>query len=132
MGEAVLADVMTPMEELGRTLEKALVEFDMSLMKLIGLPNEIENLSQTIKSHGDAAQIEVDPLRRCLDCSSVHQHIDALASIKQPLQKAIASAKTGIEELVEFLQAVPGKVHGAFVAPPPFCFVQGMLGGQMP
>jgi len=130
--EAVLVDVTMPMEELGRTLKKALAEFDECLFKLVGLPDEIDNLSQTVKSHGDAAEIDVDRLRRCLDCSGIHQHLDALASLKEPLQKAIASAKSGIEDLVEYLQAVPDKVHSAFAVPAPFCFVQSMFGGQLP
>lgn len=127
-----LADVTTPMQELGKTLASALAELDGSVTRLRTLPGEIHDISETVKSHADAAKIDVDPLRRRLDCSAVHQHLDSLVNLKAPLQKAIASAKTGIEDLVEYLQAVPGKVQSAFVAPPPFCFVQGMFGGQLP
>jgi len=128
----LVSQIQEPMDKLGETLKSAMSSLEGTVKKLAKLPSEVMSLADTVKGPEEVANIDTDPMKKCLDTSGISSPLDALAGLKGPLKSAIEAVKVGVDNLVDFLESVPDKVKAAFDVPMPLCFMTQMLLAQAP
>jgi len=99
---------------------------------LAKLPSELKKLSSDLDSADDIAKIDTEPMKKCLDISSIDAPLEQLGGLKDVLESAVDAVKKGVQEIAKFIEDAPDMVREAFNVPTPLCFMSGMLLSQAP
>jgi uncharacterized protein YoxC len=108
------------LDKLSSTLASILPTVSGKLNELQGLPHEFQMIAEKVMSaSGDekvhtVANVDMGPIDRSLDVSSINAPLDQFVSLKAELTPLIESVKAAVQKLASFLAKAPSQIQHAF------------------
>lgn len=128
----VVGQIAQPFKELGETMGEAMRGLNSTVKGLTNMPKQILQIADSVKSPGDVAKIDVEPMKKSLDTSGMTSPLDKIAGLKDLVGPVIKEVKDIIDQLLEFIDGAPDKLKNAFAVPSPLCCCSKCLLSQAP
>jgi hypothetical protein len=110
-------------KSLAETMGKAMTGITGTVKGLTGLPDELTKIADQVKEPADIGNVDMGPLKKCLDMKELSAPLGELAGLKSVLGPVITSVKNGLEKLADFIGTLAENLRDAFTAPMPLCCI---------
>jgi len=114
-------------QDLSSSMTEATDGLAETTMKLTGLPDEVTEISEEVKSLDDVKEIDTDSMEKSCDISDLDKPLDNIESLKKKLGPALDPLNACLEKLSVFKLDAPKKIKEAFEIPKPLCCFQTVV-----
>lgn len=118
--QGLATEVKSLLEELSATLNSAMPAITREVRELVAIPNELAKIADALQGRQGTkllhavAQIDLKPMRQCLDISPINAPLDSLLRLKDKLHSPVKKVNASVRNVSAFTKKAPGQVKNAF------------------